>query len=93
MTKARYQADSKGLAVVGRSQAMSNAMLSYARDVAAVAASVGSSEYGAKPATLTSGWNNERRAGALAYESKYHWDDWRNAVLKRTAAAMGRRSR
>lgn len=88
-----YMADDQGFKQVGRSRKMSAAMVEYARDVAAVAQSAGSSEYDAKPVTVTAGYSNEQRAGAVAYESKYHPDDWNNAILKRTAAAMGRRVR
>lgn len=88
-----YMADDSGFKQVGRSSKMSAAMVEYARDVAAVAQSAGKSEYDAKPVTVTAGHANERRAGAVAYESKYHPADWRDAILKRTAAAMGRRVR
>lgn len=88
-----YLADDSGLAVVARSSAMSKAMVEQARDIAGVAASAGHSGYGAAPATVTAGWKNERRAGATAYEKHddWHWFDWRNAILKRTSAAMRKR--
>lgn len=86
-----YLAEDSGFAKIAQSSSMQSAMMDAAREVAGAAASVGKSEYGAKPATVTAGWQNERRAGAVAYESRWHWDDWRNAILKRTAAAMGRR--
>lgn len=93
MAFARYRPDSSGLAKVGKSNAMSNAMVEYARDIAGTAASIGKSEYDVKPTTVTVGYNNEERSGAVAYESKTHWADWRDTILKRTAAAMGRRTR
>lgn len=93
MRRHRYVPDSRGLAQIGRSQRMSNLMLQAAREVAGVANSVGKSEYSAKPVTVTTGYRNERRAGAVAYESKYHPADWRDQILKRTAEAMSRRSR
>ena len=93
MARAKYVPDSRGLAAVGRSQKMSAAMMQTARDVAGVANSVGKSEYDAKPVTVTVGYMNEKRAGAVAYESKPHPADWRDQILKRTAAAMSRRVR
>lgn len=87
----KYKPRKDGLKALGQSSAMSKAMMQEARDIAGVAQSAGSSEYGARPTVVTAGWDNERRAGATAYESKMHWDDWNNSVLKRTAAAMVRR--
>lgn len=89
----KYMADSDGLKKLGNSAAMSSAMVQHAQDIAGTAASVGRSGYGAAPVTVTAGWDNEKRAGAVAFERKddWHWNDWRNAILKRTSAAMQKR--
>ena len=86
-----YLANDDGFKQISRSQKMQAEMMESGREIAGVAASAGKSEYGVNPATVTVGWDNERRAGATVFESKYHPADWRDSILKRTAAAMARR--
>ena len=62
--------------------------MAVARQIAGNANAVGDSTYEAANQTVTAGWANERRAGAVVRESQAHWRDWRDAVLVRVAAAM-----
>ena len=85
-----YLANDDGFKHLGRSQKMQAEMMESGREIAGVAASVGKSEYGVNPTVVTTGWENERRAGATVFESKFHLADWRDSILKRTAEAMAR---
>lgn len=86
-----YEPWQSGLRALAQSKEMGAVTLRAARDIAGAAGSVGHSTYGAAPYTVTSGRRNESRAGAVAFESERDWRDARDEVLKRTAAAMGRR--
>lgn len=83
-----YQADDDGLRVIGTSTAMGAEMLSVAERIAGNAEAVGHGKYEAERATVTAGWQNERRSGAVVRESRQEWRDWRDAILVRVLASM-----
>lgn len=83
-----YLADDRGLKDLGTSAAVAKATLEAAQRLAGNAQAVGDGTYEAAPATVTAGWANERRAGAVVRESSPHWRDSRDAVLLRVADAM-----
>lgn len=83
-----YQAEDSGLREIGQSAAMGAEMLSVAQRIAGNAEAVGAGDYEARPATVTVGWQNERRRGAVARESRQDWRDWRDAILVRVVASM-----
>lgn len=87
-----YEPFNSGLRSLAQSREMGQITLSAARNLAGAAGSVGRSTYSADPYTVTAGWRNESRAGAIAYESDRDFRDARDEILKRTANAMGRRS-
>lgn len=87
-----YEPWNSGLRSLAQSKEMGEVTLKAARDIAGVAGSAGHSTYDATPYTVVSGRRNESRAGAVAFESERDWRDARDEVLKRTAAAMGRRT-
>lgn len=93
MARDSYRPVPSGLREVLASQGMSDASVALAREVAGNAQAVGKSKYVGAPAAVTSGWNNERRAGAVVSESQTHGKDWENAILLRTVSAMQRRRR
>ena len=88
-----YRADDDGLRLIGQSAAMGAEMVSVAERIAGNAEAVGSGEYEAKPATVTVGWQNERRRGAVVRESRQDWKDWRDAILVRVVRSMEMRGR
>ncbi|GAP53964.1 hypothetical protein AHiyo6_05290, partial [Arthrobacter sp. Hiyo6] len=47
----------------------------------------------AAPTTVTAGWANERRAGAIVRESRKDWRDTRDAILLRVADSMKSRAK
>jgi hypothetical protein len=61
--------------------------------IAGNANAVGESKYESEATTVISGWENEKRAGAVVRETAPHWKDWRDAVLVRVADAMKVRKR
>lgn len=83
-----YQAEDTGLREIGSSAAMGTAMVSTGERIAGNAQAVGSGEYEAKPSTVTAGWQNERRRGAVVRESRRDWRDSRDAILVRVTQAM-----
>lgn len=83
-----YSADDSGLKDFGTSSAVGAATLAAAQRLAGNAQAVGRSEYEAKPTTVTAGWQNERRAGAVVRESRADWRDTRDAILLRVADSM-----
>ena len=83
-----YMADSAGLADLGRSSGMAKASLDAAKRLAGNAEAVGDGTYEAANQTVTAGWANEKRAGAVVRETEPHWRDSRDAVLVRVAASM-----
>lgn len=88
-----YMADDRGLKDFGTSKAISDASLAAAQRLAGNAEAVGDGTYTAAPATVTAGWANERRAGAVVRETSPHWRDARDAVLRRVVEAMGVRGK
>lgn len=83
-----YLADDGGLRDLGTSKAVGDATLAAAQRLAGNAAAVGRGTYEAAPATVTAGWANERRAGAVVRESRPDWRDTRDAILLRVARSM-----
>ena len=83
-----YLADDAGLKGFGTSTGVGEATLAAARRVAGNAEAVGSGAYEAAPATVTAGWANERRAGAVVREKAPHYKDSRDAILRRVVDAM-----
>ena len=88
-----YQADDDGLRAIGSSPAMSAEMVSVAQRIAGNAEAVGHGDYEAEAQTVTAGWQNERRSGAVVRERRQDWKDWRDATLVRVLAAMEMRGR
>jgi hypothetical protein len=88
MARTRYMPVPSGLREIARSKAMGEASLEVARKLAGNANAVGEAKYEAATETVTAGWANEKRAGAVVRETEHHFKDWRDAVLLRTAAAM-----
>ncbi|NWL13313.1 hypothetical protein DM793_18775 [Paenarthrobacter nitroguajacolicus] len=84
----KYKADDFGLRKLAQSPEMGAATLEAAKLMAGNANAVGDSKYEAESTTVTAGWANEKRAGAVVRESEPHWRDWRDGVLLRVAAAM-----
>lgn len=84
----KYRPQKDGFREIGESAEMAAATLEVAERMAGNANSVGDSKYEAERQTVTGGWANERRAGAVVRESKPDWEDWRDAVLLRVADAM-----
>ncbi|WP_409017069.1 hypothetical protein [Arthrobacter sp. MP_2.3] len=77
-----------GLRDFGTSAAIAAATLSAAQRLASSAAAAGKGSYEASPTTVTAGWANERRAGAVVRETRKDWRDTRNAILLRVAQSM-----
>ena len=84
----KYEPLPLGLKQIGNSPGMAKATLAVARRAAGNANAVGDSKYEAANTTVTAGWANEKRAGAVVRESEPHWRDWRDRVLLRVADAM-----
>lgn len=83
-----YLADDRGLRELGTSKEIGAATLAAAQRLAGNAQAVGRGTYEAKPATVTAGWANERRAGAVVREVRKDWRDTRDAILLRVAESM-----
>ena len=88
-----YRADDDGLREIGSSSAMSSAVVAVGQQLAGNAQAVGSGDYEARPSTVTAGWQNERRSGAVVRESRQDWRDWRDAILVRVTRSMEMRGR
>lgn len=88
-----YLADDRGLKDLGTSSAVGDASLAAAQRLAGNAEAVGRGTYEAAPATVTAGWANERRAGAVVRETRPDWRDTRDAILLRVAESMAVRSK
>ena len=84
----KYKPEPAGIRDIAQSAAMGAACLAAAERIAGAANAVGDSTYEAESQTVTAGWRNERRAGAVVRESEAHWRDWRDGVLLRVTAAM-----
>lgn len=67
---------------------VSKASMEIAQRLAGNANAVGESTYEAAPATVTGGWRNERRAGAVVRETDPSWNDARDSILLRVAEQM-----
>lgn len=76
-----YVSDPRGLAEFGRSNALSSAMVSVARDMASQANSQGYGTYEARPRTVTAGWNAEDRSGAEVVEVERDYRDYGKRIL------------
>lgn len=87
-----YRSEDRGFREIGSSPAMSAEMLSMAQRIAGNAEAVGAGDYETDRATVTVGWQNERRAGAVVREARHEWRDWRDAILVRVLASMSIRS-
>jgi hypothetical protein len=88
-----YKPVDGALRAIGQSPKMGALTLQIAERLAGNANAVGESTYEAAPAKVTSGWQNEKRAGAVVREVKQDWEDWRDAILVRVTAAMRVRGR
>ena len=88
-----YRAEERGMREIGASPAMSAEMVAVAQRIAGNAEAVGSGDYESAPSTVTVGWANERRAGAVVRESRKDWRDSRDAILVRVTQAMETRGR
>ena len=83
-----YRSIDTGLREIGQSAGMGAETLRHAQRIAGNAENVGRGSYAAQPESIRYGMPEGPRAGAVAYESQRHWDDVRNAVLKRTTDSM-----
>ena len=83
-----YRSIDAGLREIGQSAGMGAETLRHAQRIAGNAEAVGRGSYAAQPESIRYGMPEGPRAGAVAYESQRHWDDVRNAVLKRTTDSM-----
>ncbi|GAA3405052.1 hypothetical protein [Pseudarthrobacter polychromogenes] len=88
-----YKPLNGALSTIGKSPKMGALALAIGERLAGNANAVGDSTYEAHAAKVTSGWANEKRAGAVVREVKPHWRDWQDAVLVRVTAAMRVRGR
>lgn len=88
MARINYKPDHGGLREIGSSAAMGAACLEVAQRLAGNAEAVGHGTYEAERSTVTAGWRNERRAGAVVRESRQDWQDWRDAILVRVLHSM-----
>ena len=84
----KYKPLASGIRELGRSAEVGAATLSAAQRLAGNANAVGDSTYEAAPATVTAGWANDKRAGAVVREVVHHWRDSRDQILIRVADAM-----
>lgn len=89
MARSNYKPEHDGIREIGSSAAMGAACLEVAERLAGNAQAVGSGDYKAERSTVTAGWRNERRAGAVVRESRQDWKDWRDAILVRVTRSMG----
>ena len=83
-----YRSIDAGLREIGQSAGMGAETLRHAQRIAGNAEAVGRGSYAAQPEPIRYGMPEGPRAGAVAYESQRHWDDVRDAVLKRTTDSM-----
>ena len=83
-----YAADDGGLKSLGSSSRLGAASLDAANSLAGGAGAVGRGKYEAARSTVTAGWANERRAGAVVREVAPDGRDARDAILLRVAESM-----
>ncbi|MCU1566542.1 MAG: ArV2 [Pseudarthrobacter sp.] len=88
-----YKPLNGALRVIGQSPKMGALALAIGERLAGNANAVGDSTYEAHAAKVTSGWANEKRAGAVVREVVPDWRDWHDAILVRVTAAMKVRGR
>jgi hypothetical protein len=93
MARSKYKPDFSGMREIGSSAEMGAACLEAAQRMAGNAQAVGSGDDVAERSTVTAGWRNERRAGAVVRETRHDWKDWRDAILVRVARSMEVRRR
>lgn len=93
MARSNYKPDHGGIREIGSSTAMGAACLEVAQRLAGNAEAVGHGDYEAERSTVTAGWRNEHRAGAVVRESRQDWKDWREAILVRVTRSMEVRGR
>lgn len=89
----KYTPREAGIREIAQSSGMGAASVAAAQQMAGNANAVGHSEYEAEGQTVTAGWANDRRAGAVVRESVTDARDWRDAVLLRVRDAMSVRGR
>lgn len=89
----KYKAKHDGIRQLANSPAVAAATLAAAQVMAGNANAVGNSTYEAANTTVTVGWENERRAGAVVRESEHDYRDSRDAILLRVRDKMGHRGR
>lgn len=87
-----YMGTNEGLVEIATSAKLGAAALEAANRLAGNAQAVGRGTYEAKPATVTAGWRNERRAGAIVSEVVPDGRDSRDAILLRVAESMAVRN-
>jgi hypothetical protein len=92
VSRNRYKRHEAGIREIAQSSATGAAALAAAQRMAGNANAVGDSTYAAANTTVTAGWANERRAGAVVREVTHHWRDSRDRVLLRVRDAMRVRS-
>lgn len=83
-----YLADDAGLKEIGQLSSVGDATLEAAQRLAGNAQAVGRGTYEATPATVTAGWANELRTGAVVRETSHDYKDARDSILLRVAEAM-----
>lgn len=88
-----YKPNDYGLSKIAQGPGMAKASMEVAQRLAGNANAVGDSTYEAAPSTVTAGWANEKRSGAIVRESQPHWRDWRDRILLRVADSMKVRKR
>jgi hypothetical protein len=83
-----YSADDSGLSELGSNPKVAAAALEAGKRLAGNAEAVGRGTYEAKPAIVTVGWKNEKRAGAVVREVDPDFRDARDSILLRVMASM-----
>lgn len=83
-----YSADDSGLSALGSSPKVAAVVLDAAKRLAGNAEAVGRGTYEAVPATVTVGWKNERRSGAIVRERSPDYRDARDSILLRVMQSM-----
>lgn len=84
-----YKSIEAGLKAVGQSPALGKVALSAARELQALSnQNDPAGNYEASQKTVTVGWKNERRAGAVVRETTPSWRGRQNRTLARVAGLM-----
>jgi len=83
-----YYADDEGLRQLGQGSKVAAVALTAAKRLAGNAQAAGKGNYEAAPSTVTAGWKNERRSGAVVRETTPDVRDARNAILLRVMKTM-----